>query len=411
MNHPGERDPQAATTVFGLRKTAPHGEAARVLLAFLSSAGLFYVNIMPALVAGLIAGAGFSNREAGMVGSSNVYGAALGALAAVFIVKRVDWRRAAYSLLSGLIGTDLLSMAFQQFEFLVPLRFAHGFIGGMLVGIGFSIIARTRQADRTFGYLLLVQFGLGGLGLMYLPPLVPVYGTAVLFAALVAFSLVTLAMVPFLSDYPAAAVRKPAVATQGALRHGPLALSLLATFLFQAGNMAVFAYVIGLGEAAGLTMSLISPALAWASWIGVAGSGLVIILSTKFGRTFPLAVAIATTALATWTLHFSDVALVYVLANCVIGVTWAFGIPYLLALCSEFDSSGQMAALGGFASKMGLASGPMAAALVVGAGNYDLVINLGAGALLLCLAVAMHPCRLLDRQLDPADGEPRRRIE
>ena len=78
------------------------------------------------------------------------------------------------------------------------LRFGHGFVGGMLVGIGFAVIARTSQADRPFGYLLLVQIGLGGLGLMVLPPLVPALGTGVLFAALIALHLVTLLMVPFL---------------------------------------------------------------------------------------------------------------------------------------------------------------------------------------------------------------------
>ena len=148
MNHPAA---SATGPVFlGLRKAAPHGEIARVLLAFLASAGLFYVNIMPALVDGLIQGAGFSNREAGMVGSSNVYGASLGALVAVFFVKRVNWRRASYALLIGLISMDLLSMLVQAFLPLLAMRFVHGFIGGMLVGIGFSIIARTTQADRTF---------------------------------------------------------------------------------------------------------------------------------------------------------------------------------------------------------------------------------------------------------------------
>jgi len=73
----------------------PNGEIARVLLAFLATAGLFYVNIMPALVDGLIEGLGFSNREAGFVGSANVYGAALGAFSAVFVVKRINWRAAA----------------------------------------------------------------------------------------------------------------------------------------------------------------------------------------------------------------------------------------------------------------------------------------------------------------------------
>src|SRR5512139_89232 len=109
MNQPAADANGPADVVFlGLRKAAPHGEIARVLLAFLASAGLFYVNIMPALVDGLIQGAGFTNREAGMVGSSNVYGASLGALVAVFFVKRVNWRRASYFLLIGLISMDLL---------------------------------------------------------------------------------------------------------------------------------------------------------------------------------------------------------------------------------------------------------------------------------------------------------------
>jgi predicted MFS family arabinose efflux permease len=277
------------------------------------------------------------------------------------------------------------------------MRFAHGFVGGMLVGIGFSIIARTTHPDRTFGYLLVVQFGLGGAGLMVLPPLVPVIGTGVLFGSLIGFSLVTLLMVPFLTDYPIDSVKRPAIAGEPGIQRGPLALSLLATFLFQAGNMAVYAYVIGLGQAAGLSMEFISPTLAAAAWIGIVGSGLVIVLPTRLGRTLPLGTAILVTAVATWALNYSGVSLVYIVANCVVGITWAFGIPYLLGMCAQFDKAGQMAALGGFASKMGLASGPMIAALVVGADNYSLVVNLGAAALVICLLAALLPMRLLDR--------------
>lgn len=406
MSTPSAGASRSSATVFlGLRKASPNGEIARILLAFLASAGLFYVNIMPALVDGLIHGAGFSNREAGMIGSSNVYGAALGALTAVFLVKRINWRAAAYGLLVGLICMDLVSMTLHSFEYLLVVRFLHGFIGGVLVGIGFSIISRTREADRTFGYLLLVQVGVGGIGLMLLPPLVPILGTWVLFAALIMFSAATLAMVPFLDSYPAGAEPKRAVRTaDGRLRRGPLLLCLLATFLFQGGNMAVYAYAIGIGKAAGLGTGITSSALAVADWIAIAGSALVIFLSTRYGRTVPLAIAILVTAAATWALHFSGIAAVYVVANCVVGMTWAFGIPYLLGMCSEFDATGQMAALGGFASKMGLASGPMLAALVVGASNYGLVINLGTAILLLCLLATVLPSRLLDRERRAADA-------
>jgi len=280
---------------------------------------------------------------------------------------------------------------------LMAVRFAHGFVGGLLIGVGFSIIARTTHADRTFGYLLLVQFGLGGVGMLVLPSLVPTHGTYVLFLALLLFSIVTLAMLPFLTDYPADATPARAAASGDGLRKGPFATSLLATFLFQAGNMGAAAYLIGLGQSAGLAMHLISPTLAVAGWMGIAGAGLVILTASRGGRSLPLAVAISFTAIGTWSLHYSGSALVYVVANCLVAMTWAFGIPYLLGMCAEFDRTGQMAAVGGFASKMGLASGPFVAAMIVGDNRYGLVLDVSVMLLVASLLAAWWPARLLDR--------------
>jgi hypothetical protein len=108
------------------------------------------------------------------------------------------------------------------------------------------------------------------------------------------------------------------------------------------------------------------------------------------------------TAASTWALHYSHLnpdswlTSVYWLANLVIAITWAFTISYLLGMNAEFDTTGQMAALGGFASKMGLASGPAIAALLVGENNYSLIINIATVALILCLIVVVHPARTLD---------------
>src|SRR5208337_3560598 len=159
-----------------LAKVSPDSMTARFLLAFLATAGFFYVNIMPALVDGLKVGLGFSNKQAGLVGSCNVYGAACGAFLIVFLVRRINWRTAAHLLLLGLIVMDLLSMLVKDPFALMGARFLHGFIGGMLVGISFSIFARTTAPDRTFGVLLLVQVSAGGLGVMSLPLLVPKFG-------------------------------------------------------------------------------------------------------------------------------------------------------------------------------------------------------------------------------------------
>jgi predicted permease len=104
------------------------------------------------------------------------------------------------------------------------------------------------------------------------------------------------------------------------------------------------------------------------------------------------------TMIVVYALHFSGNATVFFIANCGAGITWAFVIPYLLGLTAEFDKSGQMAALGGFASKMGLASGPMVSGLLLGdSGNYALLINVSVVALMLSFVACIYPAWQQDR--------------
>lgn len=379
-------------------KAAPDGLIARTFLAFLATAGLYYVNIMPAIVDGLIEGLGFSAQQAGFVGSANVYGAAGGALFVVFLVRKIPWRPASFALLAGLITADLVSMLIESPQALIAFRFLHGLIGGALVGIGFSVIARTVNPDKTFGVLLVVQFGLGGLGNLYLPRLVPALGVEVLFMALIAFSVVTALMVPFLDDYPMP--RENTRQNGGPVARiavGPLALTLAAIFLFQAANMGLFAFIIGLGRHYDLGLEFITTTLAASGWVGIVGAILVIALYTRFGRFRPLLVAMLLTIVGFLALHYSNNTTVFFVANCAMGITWAFTIPYLLGLCAEFDKSGQMAALGGFASKMGLASGPMVAGMLVGDANYTLLINISAAVLGLSMLASVMPAIFQDK--------------
>jgi len=382
----------------GLR-VSPDGLVASVFLSFLATAGLYYVNIMSAIVAGLKDGLGISEAQAGIIGSANVYGAAAGALLAVFFVKQVAWRSLAVTLLAILIAVDVVSTQIGSAELLIGVRFLHGLVGGALVGTAFSVIARTESPDRVFGMLLVVQFGLGGVGVMYLPGLVPVYGTQALFLALAAFSFVTLLMVPFLPDYERAQVDAGTqVASPARIRWLPLASALIALFLFQAGNMALGAYIIGLGKKAGLEMDFISTTLGVAAWIGAIGSGLVIVIGTTYGRFWPLVIALVLTVVGNWAFHFSGSKDVYFLANCGTSITWAFVMPYLLGMMAAFDRQGQMAALGGFFSKMGLATGPFAGSFLLNGSGYDLLIDVSVFLLAASAFAALGPASDLDQE-------------
>jgi predicted MFS family arabinose efflux permease len=388
----------ARSTLFRLPTAAPDGLTASVLLAFLATAGIYYVNIMSAIVAGLREGLGITEADAGIISSANVYGAALGAFIVVFVVKHWPWRLMAVSSLVLLIVIDLVSTELRTLESLVDFRFAHGFVGGWLVGTAFAVIARTKSPDRTFGMLLVVQFGLGGLGVMYLPGLVPKFGPDVLFYALATFSAVTLLMTPFLDDYPVVKQDQETAKSGEGVQFLQLFSSLIAIFLFQAGNMALGAYIIGLGKQAGLELDFISTTLGLAAWIGSAGALLVILMGMRFGRSFPLFVALAITLAGNWAFHYSAQQNVYFLANCVTAITWAFVMPYLLGMSSAFDKAGRTAALAGFFSKMGLATGPFLGAYLLDGISYGLLIDIATVVLAASAFAAMGPALDLDRR-------------
>ena len=382
-----------------LTKVSPNSMIARIFLAFLATAGLFYVNIMPAIVSGLIEALGFSNQQAGSVASANMYGAALGALLIVFVIKRLKWKLASLLFLLTLIALDITSIQVTEPGALTAIRFIHGFVGGMLVGTGFSVIARTKGPDRTFGVLLFVQFGLGGLGVMLIPGLVPEFGTSVLFLSLATFSVVTLLMLPFLPDYPIKTRPAGQQADLGGanIQVMPLALTLIAIFLFQAANMGLYAYIFELGGFYGLEMKFMTTTLGLAAWLGLVGAGLVILVSDRLGYFRSLLAGIVLTVIATAGYIYSGNQAIWIIINGIIGITWAYTIAYMLGLASRFDASGQMAALGGFGSKMGLASGPALAAFLLGDNNYPLIISVAVVCLVLSLLAMLVPARTHDK--------------
>jgi predicted MFS family arabinose efflux permease len=199
------------------------------------------------------------------------------------------------------------------------------------------------------------------------------------FGVLMLFSLMTLLILPFIPN-----VRKannnnnPFKINLSFL----LVLALIALFLFQASNMGVADYAFELGKDIGLVNTEISNLLTVANIISISGGLLVYMIGTKYGRTIPLFIGVSVSAVFTFLLHYSDNITIYFIANTVTGIAWAFVIPYILGLCASFDSHGQMAALAGFVSKVGLATGPLVGSLYILEYGFDLILNIASFALI-----------------------------
>lgn len=373
-----------------------------LLFALLATAGFFYINIMAAIVDGLTTGLGFSKVDAGLVGSANIYGASIGSLLAVFVVRRVQWRPALMVLFTIMIAIDLASTAISHANTLAIVRAAHGVVAGMSVGIVYSVMARLNSPDRAFGMLLVLQFALGGLGVMFLPQLVPVYGARILFlvlAGLTVIAMVSMLAIPKVLSRNRSAAELASVAAH--YRKLTAVLALLALFLFQGANMALAAFIIHLGEHANLARDFISQALGWATWIGAAGAGLVIFTGTRFGRSRPLLIAFLLTLVGTAGFFWAGYKLIFLVANIGTAMTWSFVVPYLLGMASRLDPTGRLATLAGFISKCGLASGPLIAGLVLRNENFNLLIGGVLVALAFSSAAAFAAARQIDR-LEPS---------
>jgi len=367
---------------------------AAIFYSILATAGLFYVNLGGAFLSAFVDGLGVERDVAGFIVSANKYGAAFGALIATFLVKRLDWRKTVKLLFLCLIVFDLISTQISNPQTLILLRFIHGSIGGLSVGFGLSIIARTYNPDKIFGMLLVVQYSFGSIGIFAVPRLVDAYGYGAVFGTLISFTLMTLIILPYIPNVKSPLDKN---STNNNLFKIPLnsmlILALCALFLFQASNMGVADYAFELGKHIGLENSNISNILTIANLISISGGLLVYVLGTKYGRTIPLIIGISTASIFTFLLHYSENVSIYFLANTITGIAWGFTIPYLLGLCATFDLHGQMAALAGFISKMGLASGPLVGSLFIMTKGFSFIINIATISLLIAMILSAFVSR------------------
>ena len=358
---------------------------AAILYSIIATAGLFYVNLGGAFLSAFVDGLGVERDVAGYIVSANKYGAAFGALLATFFVKKLEWRLVLRILFFCLIVVDLISTQIKNPDTLILLRFLHGTIGGLSVGFGLSIIARTYNPDKIFGMLLVVQYSFGSIGIFAVPRMVEAFGNGAVFGALIIFTIMAISILPFVPNVAKSNKELPSSNIFNISIGKFLFLALVSLFLFQAANMGVADYAFELGKDIGLENNTISNILTIANIISISGGALVYLIGTKYGRTLPLIIGISTSAIFTFLLHYSDNVSIYFIANTFTGIAWGFTIPYILGLCSTFDIHGQMAALAGFISKMGLATGPLIGSLFIINSGINFIINIAVVSLCISL--------------------------
>lgn len=349
------------------------------LLAFSAMAGLAYINFLPGVVNALAGDIGFSDAEAGQIVALNGYGALLGSIVAVFLVRKLYWQKAMLALLALLVLIELCTVWLDSYAALLAWRLFAGVCGGLSLGIAFAVLARLANPDRGFGALLFVQFSIGSL-VMYLLPalenLLGAYAVFYLMAGIAALAVLFLLCLPALALSPASGSQLQAVAS--AKRSGSqqyALLLLLAVMLYQIAASAIWAYVGLIGQAAGMATASVNSAIALTGLLGPAGAMLPVLTGPRFGRLNLLLAGITLSVSAALLLNFAQHSLLYIAAMAMLFFAWPAVLAYLLAVIAEADSSSRLATMAAMVSSVGMATGPLLAAALLDNGNFSALLN------------------------------------
>ena len=353
--------------------------------------------LMPLIIGALVADAGFTEAQAGLILSAQFAAIAISSLA---IATRVDrWNRrllCAVGIGLVLVGNGL-SMIADSFTFFLVVRF----ITGLGEGTGFATVSGTaagaRDPQRLFALIGLTTGFYSAAILLSGGFLIENFGTTGIFglAGLIALVLFP-AAIWFPAHAPAAAVSEdPAEKSAVIGMLGILGLFGYAVFAF--GHSTIWAYVNSIGGSIGLSIAFIGTVLAVGAAVAPVGSGLAHVVGTRFGITTPTAISLFSIAGCMLVLGQAQGTIPFVAAIIAKAILLLFLLPYVMGALSVLDPSGRLAAASPAFFTVGIAFGPGTGGMIISQGfavlawaSFGIIL---VGGALICLVSRLADSR------------------
>ncbi|OHU86693.1 MULTISPECIES: MFS transporter [Pseudoalteromonas] len=349
-----------------------------LFMAFVAMVGLAYLNFLPSVVDALVGGMGLSESQAGQVVALNGYGALLGLMGVTLLIDRLPWRSMLFVVLALLCAVDIGTVWLNDNSLIHSLRFIGGVLGGMGVGIAFTILAKLHNGDRAFGLLLLMQFGIGSLVIYVLPMLKAWGGELAVFyvmAALCALGLMCTLLLPNFNAQrvPASTHESHQGKKSQSSSQAYRLLFAMSTYLIAAS--AIWSYVGQIGLKAGFDEHTIHISIALTGLLGLAGAMLPIIGIHRVGRCYWLMIGVALSIGSAVLLCFSHQLLAYVIAMSLLFFAWPAVHSYLLSLITQHNNHVKLASIAALVSYGALATGPMLGSVLLSKAHFSIMLS------------------------------------
>ncbi len=365
--------------------------AAGILMYMLAPLGM---TLIPLVVGAAAKDLGFSDTQVGFLASADLIGLAVAAVSAVFWIHKVSWRTVGLISTLIIIAGNVASAQATSFEFLCVARFVTELGSGGIFSLALVTLGATRNPERYFAIGIGMTIAISVVIFLWLPAIIDASGKNIVFMVHGLVALLVLPSVLWLSTGRAQDSHKEAEASKGS--YLPLFVCFVGFACFTIAEGGVWSYVERIGDAAGFSSDHVGQVLAMTQIVSLFAAFAASALSTRFGRSLPIAFGIAVFILGLYLLLQPDGS-VYLIAACLTQFAWIFVLPYLLAMCVELDPSGHYYVLTTAFKMGGFSAGPAIVATFLGDNGYALVSWIGVGFLLLSLALVMPLALKLDR--------------
>jgi predicted MFS family arabinose efflux permease len=345
-------------------------------------------NILPLMVSVVADHMALSSFQAGLIASADIAGLTLGSVLCALLRGR-SLRVIGVSGLAVLTLANVVTMAVQQFELLIPLRFVAGLGGGFALAVCYAVLAAGDQA-RDFSFFNIGQVSIGWAALVAAPSLLAQAGWQGIFGALAVLGLIASFAGLYLPHHVPHTERVVLAAGRPSPARRAGYLAVLAIFVYFVGQAAVWTYIDRMAALRGFGGDDILIGLSWCVLAAIGASVLTGWLDLKLGLVAPLTVGLALTTAGN--LHFWYLPTLgsFILAGSLFLFGWNVIVPYQFAAIAKVDEDGLLAMLASTGSVAGIAVGPALAAPFAASSDY-VTVRLLALALVLGSMVLLSP--------------------
>lgn len=339
--------------------------------------------MMPLIVGAISDQYGLAPDKVGLIATADTLGMFIASASALYWIRRVNWRMAAFVFGFALVITHLLSAFSTTLFTLMASRLAAGFCGGALMALGNIIVGDTLTRERNVALLSLIQMGVVGVAYLIVPPIIAQHGATGLFlfmAVFVAPVMLIGQFIPKAGVWPAplAALEKSGTKVSASAIMWVIG-GCLPVFLFFLAYGASWTYMERIGVAAGLSRLVVGHALSLSIWAAVIGSAVSWVYATRYGQIRPLFVTLICQLISLgMLLFFAQSSTVFAVAVSIYFLFINFAGAYQIAVALNVDRTGRGAIIFLLMLKGGVTVGPFVASLLVTRQNYTGAIVVSA---------------------------------